>query len=111
MISQWKLWCDAANEKNAGNILTQVRKILPAAALEPSIEPYHKGGYVVSFSIKHTSESWNDYVVEVIAFGQCLGHAWNISGDITLQVDGWSNESRVPGIQSIQWSCDDQYQS
>ncbi|NKB35264.1 MAG: hypothetical protein GKR91_19375 [Pseudomonadales bacterium] len=108
MKSQWKLWCDAKNEKNAGNILSRVQKALPVDVSDKKIEPYQKGGFEVSFSIQHSVKSWNDFVVETITLGQCLGYGWRLTGDITERADGWCNESNLPGIESIQWSCDEE---
>jgi hypothetical protein len=45
-------------------------------------------------------------VVEVIALGQRVGRQWTLSGDILTDTDGWSNESSVSGVRSIQWMLD-----
>ena len=108
MKSFWKFWCDAKNNKNASNLLQQVKRELAVGVSEEKVDAYHKGGFVVSFCVDHDVNQWNDFVVEVIAFGQRVGYGWSLSGDINQQVDGWSNESRISGIQSIQWMCDAQ---
>ena len=111
MKSQWKIWCETKNINTANNLLLKVKKQLSTIVLDETLAPYEKGGFVISFWVNHPCVSWNDYVVEVIALGQSLGRNWGINGDITQQVDGWSNESSIPGIQSIQWMCDEQFQA
>lgn len=111
MKSYWKFWCNANNEKNAVNLLQKVKQLIELEVSEVHVETDQENGYVVSFTLNHALDQWNDYVVETIRLAQNVGYGWVLSGDITSQVDGWSNECRISGIQSMQWICDDQLNS
>ncbi|WP_290523234.1 hypothetical protein [Alcanivorax sp.] len=111
MKSHWKFWCDAKNEKNAGVVLSKLRNSFFLNVVDHTIDPYHKGGYVISLVAAGRATTWNDHIVEVIAAGQTLGRGWTILGDINDQAEGWSNESNVSGITSVQWACDMRYGS
>jgi hypothetical protein len=105
--SYWKMWTEAKSEEKALRVFERVRRNLGREALDRTVEPYPKiTGFVVAFWIELESQAWNDSVVEVIALGQRVGHQWTLSGDILTDMDGWSNESSVSGVRSIQWMLD-----
>jgi hypothetical protein len=105
--SYWKMWTEAKSEEKVLRVFERVRRNLGREALDLSIEPYPKiTGFVVAFWIELESQTWNDSVVEVIALGQRVGRQWTLSGDILTDTDGWSNESSVSGVRSIQWMLD-----
>ena len=105
--SFWKMWTEAKSEEKALRVFERVRGNLGREALDRGVEPYPKiMGFVVAFWIELESQAWNDSVVEVIALGQRVGYQWTLSGDILTGTDGWSNESNVSGVRSIQWMLD-----
>ena len=57
----------------------------------------------MTFWVELESQAWNDSVVELIELGQRVGYRWILGGDILVEPDGWSNESSVSGVRSIQW--------
>ncbi|WP_165248253.1 hypothetical protein [Paludisphaera soli] len=110
--SFWKIWTDARSEAKTLRLFEQVRRNLDREALDRSIEPYPKlQGFVAAFWVEPEGGTWNDQVVEVIALGQRVGYGWRLSGDILTDVDGWSNESNVSGVRSIQLMLDSRWQA
>ncbi|MGX5200616.1 hypothetical protein [Aliikangiella sp. IMCC44632] len=63
--------------------------------------PYHKGGYVCSFSIEENSQSWLETAYATIQLGQIVGRGWILTGSIEEEVDLWSNESCISGVDNI----------
>ena len=103
----WKMWTEAKSEEKALRVFERFRRNLGREARDWSVEPYPKiAGFVVAFWIELETQTWNDSVVEVIALGQRVGYQWTLSGDILTDTDGWSNESNVSGVRSIQWMLD-----
>ena len=105
MKSVWKFWCDAKRDVGATKLLHRVQSRLQVEVSDESIEPYHKGGHVVCFTVNHATADWKEFIFEVIQFGQRVGYSWTLSGDVQAQLDGWSNRVAVSGIQSMQWMC------
>ena len=105
MKSKWKFWSNTKNETKTQKLLDQLSKLIPSEINDKKIEVYHKGGFVVSFVISHNNENWNDFIIEIISYGQEIGYSWILYGDINTECGGWSDESKISGIDSISWSC------
>lgn len=101
----WKFWSDASNESKAGKHLQQVKSRFEVETSNETLEPYHKGGFVFSFETLSLANNWGSFVIETIAMGQKLGRGWTLNGNIYDDPDGWSNESNISGITSMQWMC------
>lgn len=105
--SYWKMWTEAKSQEKALRVFERVRGRLDREALDRTVDPYPKiMGFVVAYWIEMESQSWNDSVVEVIGLGQRVGYQWALSGNVLTDMDGWSNESSVSGVRSIQWMMD-----
>jgi hypothetical protein len=104
MRSLWKFWTDARTEAKALRVFERVQRALGREVLDLCVEPYPKiGGFVVTFWVELESQAWNDSVVELIELGQRVGYGWILSGRVLAEPEGWSNESSVSGVKSIQW--------
>lgn len=103
--SLWKIFCNTKTEEKAIILLNKFKKELKENIEEVITEPYHKGGYVVSFTVRINARSWNDTIVCVVECAQRVGYEWIISGDIMTDPEVWSNKSKISGITSISWMC------
>lgn len=104
MEAWWRVWSDARSEKSAHNVATRLLRQLGRPADQLTFAPYPKtGGWKFSFHTPLVGASWNDYVVDVIALGQRVAYAWELSGDVLEDPTGWSTKSRISGVTHIQW--------
>jgi len=99
-----KIFTDANDYKKSEKVLKWVFDKLGIKGDSPSIDKYHKGGYVCSFSVEETSPSWEVVVIQTLQKAQIVGRSWSISGNIEIELDLWSNESTVSGVTSLQVS-------
>lgn len=100
-IVQIKVFTDAAAAEKAEKILSKVMEKLSLVECETNIEPYHKGGFVCSFFISSSIDSWPDVVLNTINTAQIIGRSWLLTGDINNEIEMWSNESPIIGVKSI----------
>lgn len=98
----WKVFTEAKTQDKAENVFRRILKALSFDYSSKKIEPYHKGGFVCSFTTFPTSKEWPEVVLESLSYAQSIGRSWIISGDIRYELDAWANESSVSGVQSIQ---------
>ena len=98
---QIKVFTDAMTAEKAEKILFKVIEKLSLAECETNIEPYNKGGFVCSFSISSSIESWSEVVLSAINSAQLIGRSWLLTGDINNEIEMWSNESPIIGVKSI----------
>lgn len=104
MHSIWKMWTEARTEAKALRVFERARQAIGREATDRHIEPYPKiEGFVVTFRVELESQAWNDSAVELIELGQRVGYGWILCGNILADPSGWSNDSSVPGVKSIQW--------
>lgn len=96
-----KVFIDAMTAEKAEKILSKVMEKLPLTEFEVSIEPYHKGGFVCSFSISSSIESWPEVILNAINTAQIIGRSWLLTGDINNEIEMWSNESPIIGVKSV----------
>nr|AKN36386.1 hypothetical protein [Vibrio tasmaniensis]AKN37151.1 hypothetical protein [Vibrio genomosp. F6] len=101
MNINWKIFTSASSPAKADKILNNVVAKLEVDCKERSVAPYHKGGYVCSFSIEANSEPWLDTAYSTIQLGQVVGRSWILTGSIEEEVDLWSSESCVSGVDNI----------
>ena len=105
MYATWKLWVNTKSEDTAYTITNRVLKDAGIEALNITIEPYPKTeGLVLRFEVALTSGSWNDCVVEVIALGQRMAREWQLSGDVNVDISGWSTKAAVIGVRAAEWN-------
>ena len=97
----WKVYTAATTSDKANKVLGRVLKVLAVEHSSEKIEPYHKGGFVCSFNTCASAVKWPEIVLESLSFAQAIGRGWVLTGDIQRELDAWSNESTVVGVQSI----------
>jgi hypothetical protein len=96
----WRLFSNAGSEAAARKHFARARERAGLAGVSPLIEPYHKGGFTISFTTRLQATAWAEQVLEALAHAQRLGRAWQIFGDIQAELNAWSNEVAVAGIDS-----------
>ncbi len=101
----WKFFTDVANEKKAAKVVKWVLARLEDEANHSRIEPYHKGGFTISFCTMPSATSWADLVVKALSSAERVGHGWILSGSIAENLDVWCNSPSVPGVISIHVVC------
>ena len=97
----WKLFTSAKSAKSAGKVMQRFIDAMQCEYEEPNIEPYNKGGYVCSFSVGPVATLWPEVVVEALSKAQGVGRNWMLSGDVESELDAWSNESNISGVDNI----------
>lgn len=97
----WKIFTPANTAKKAGTVLNKVIDALEIKYDLPNIEPYHKGGYVCSFVIEEESNNWAEIVYKTLQQAQIIGRSFSITGNINKELDLWSNESLIVGVESV----------
>jgi hypothetical protein len=105
MTVLWKVFTDAGNEQGAARIFKRVLGILGGEISDSHLQPYPKGGFVISFCSSTSATSWPEAVVEVLGSAQRVGHGWLLSGNIAEELDACCNKPRVAGITFIHVTC------
>ena len=102
MIIHWKIFTNTNNENKTKILVGQFVNVLTSVNSNLNIEPYHKGGYVSSFTTSLATSLWSDIVLESLSKAQAVGRGWVITGNIETEIEAWSNEADISGIQNIQ---------
>jgi hypothetical protein len=97
----WKLFTDCKSEKAARRLSFRHFAFIGQEFNFISVEPYHKGGYVVRAVTLLSAHTWQEAIFQALAQAQATGREWIISGDINNEPDAWSNNSAVAGIVSV----------
>ena len=98
---QWRVFTDARTEAKAKTVLAKVLIKLGETSTNAVFEPYQIDGFVCSFATLPKSAIWSEVVLESIALAQSVARSWIVSGDILVELDAWSNDSTVVGVQNI----------
>lgn len=98
--ADWKLFTDAHTTKNAARLGARAIKLLGLDYAEPTVTPYHKGGFTAAFSSQH-SGSWAEIVLEILAAAQRLGSGWTLSGSIVNELDLITSSVRLAGVELV----------
>ena len=105
----WKIHLDCSKEKSAKKLLNLVIKQLGNPPLNPSLQPYSKGGFMVTFELSHSNcNSYSQLVVEAIQHGQKLGGGWLINGNILDDISAvlstnTGSKSFISGLDWAEW--------
>ena len=106
MKANWRVFTNAHNEKSASVLLKRTIETLGVDANETETEPYYKGGFLISFGTVPASSVWSETVVELIVLAEKIGRGWILLGSIVQELNLWSNESTIVGVQSIHLTCE-----
>jgi hypothetical protein len=107
-ISIWKAWLDAHTHEAAERVCSRIQKELGRDMVDLSIEPYHKGGHVASWTHTHDTVDANAVVVDVIATGQRIANGWVLGGSVDDELEGIASVTgrshiSVAGISMLMW--------
>jgi hypothetical protein len=97
----WKIFTDTNTSEKANKVLQKVIAQLQIECKSEKVEPYDKGGFVCSFSSSIEVSSWSQSVLQALFLAQKIGRNWVLSSDISEELDAWSNESSISGVQNI----------
>lgn len=102
MKARWKIFVEAKTEQKADKVIQKFFDQLSLDHTDLEISAYHKGGFAASFTSTLPVENWAETVVITLHEAQHVGRNWILSGDITQELDAWSNDARISGIKSMQ---------
>jgi hypothetical protein len=105
MKANWRVFTNAHDKESARVLLKRTIKALGVEANEAETEPYYKGGFLISFGTVPASSVWSERVVELIVLAEKIGRGWILLGSIVQELNLWSNESTIAGVQSIHLNC------
>lgn len=105
MNAIWRVFADVNSEKKAETVLKNFLKELDATQNDSSIESYHKGGFLIKIEVITKDGNWAQVVLHLLTLAERVGRGWQISGSIQNELDLWTNESNIVGIQAIQLQC------
>ena len=104
-IANWRFITDATDQTKARKVLDWVLAKLESETHQLKIEPYHKGGFTLSFSTMPVSGSWPELVLDVLSCAERVGHGWHLSGQIIESLDASCDKPSVAGVTFIHVVC------
>ncbi len=102
MSIYWKIFTDAGSEEKAEKVASTTIKTIGVIGDNLDVNPYHKGGFTCSFESDPETSEWCNTVLTTISLAQNIGRSYTLNGDISSELDMWSNESTVSGVTNIQ---------
>ena len=69
------------------------------------IEEYSKGGHKCTLVLDVEITPWEHVVYSTIEMAQAVGRNFSVTGSIGDDLDLWSNDSSISGVDSIHLSC------
>jgi len=97
----WKIFTSANTAEKAKKVLRNVTSIVDMNCNTEKVEPYHKGGFVCTFSCVNEGSNWPESVFLALTEAQKVGRGWILSGSIEQELDAWCNESSVSGVENM----------
>lgn len=97
-----KIFVEAKTKYKAEKVVLKLGNLMSIKISEGGIRDYHKGGFVASFNSLITEENWAEAILFTLQEAQNIGDNWILTGDITEELDAWSNNSKISGITSMQ---------
>ncbi len=92
MQSEWQVFLSVSSVAKAEKAIARLSELAHLEFTEPTIEPYHKGGFVAAVSVAHEGTSWPAIVIDVLATAQRAGNFWLLLGDVETELDLVCNE-------------------
>ena len=102
MVVYWRVFVDCKASASASSLSSKLFKLVSRTPTSVAVEPYHKGGHVITATITLVETSWPNCVLEALSLSQKVARGWSITGNIEEELDAWSNESSVSGVTSVQ---------
>ena len=91
--------------KSAEKIVNAIKLLIGAEFQTTEIEKYNKGGHVCTLSAHFQAGQWPETVFGVISMGQNVARGWQITGDIHEEIDLFSSETSISGLQAVNIIC------
>lgn len=101
MDANWRIFVDCKSPVSASALASKLFKLVSRTPASIEVEPYHKGGHLITAAIVLHETNWPLCVMESLSLAQRVARAWSITGSIEEELDAWSNEATVAGIASI----------
>lgn len=105
MQSHWRIFTDTKTPEKALKLITKLKTRLDREPADVRVEPYHKGGHVVSLDLSHDAERWNDVVVDILTCAQTIGFGWSLSAFVQEEIELTTTHTSVAGIKMINCFC------
>lgn len=97
----WKIFIKTGDAGKANRVFKAFTNLLNKDYDQKDIKPYHKGGFTASFITTIPKTGWEEVVFEALRLAQKVGRSWIITGDIETELDVWSNNPKLSGIDGI----------
>ncbi|KPJ91925.1 MAG: hypothetical protein AMJ53_10425 [Gammaproteobacteria bacterium SG8_11] len=104
MKSEWIIYTNAKNEKNATVLFHRFAKQLGGEIEGFQCVAHGGSGFNVNWRMLHKTTSWSELLMEVLQLAQKVGNGWLLTGDVVRQCNAWCNRPRVAGVQTIEWA-------
>ena len=98
---KWILFCLSEKETVAERLIAKVSDHLKVSVIHSKVEKYYKGGLKVTLETDCSEGLWEQKVYEVLLRSQRIGRRWILSGSVSEELDLWSNDSMISGIEAI----------
>jgi hypothetical protein len=104
----WKAWLDAHTVEASQRVCKRIEEKLGLELHELKVEPYHKGGHVVSWVCLHEAPDAAAFMIDVIGCGQQIASGWRLGGSVHDELEGLVSRSgghqiSVSGITMLTW--------
>ena len=97
----FKIFADVNTSDKARKVLHKVLTLLESDYSDEEVKSYHKGGFICSFTIALQTDNWPQSVFQALLMAQKIGRSWVLTGNIAEELDAWSSEPSVVGVQNI----------
>ena len=104
MRSTWRVFTDTTSAEKALKRIEKLTAEFSQRAVDVAAAPYHKGGFIVSFHIEHSFDSWAEAVLEIVTLVQLRGRRLELSAFVQEELDIFA-ECSIPGITHIHCHC------
>jgi len=101
MVATWRIFVDCKSSASASALASKLFQLASRTPGSIAVEPYHKGGHLITAATVLSETSWPHCVLESLSLAQRVARGWSITGNIQEELDAWSNESSVSGVTSI----------
>jgi hypothetical protein len=91
---------EAKSPKIINNISHKIANIL-VKELELNITNSNDNTYCIEKEFKN----WEDCIFETIKISQEIGREWIITGNISHEIDLWTNNPKIIGVKNIEVNC------
>ena len=106
MKIHWKIFTNTNNEDKTKALVARLVNKNKDEYSDLKIELYHKSGFVSHFTTPLASSKWSEVIVESLSKAQVVGRSWIVTGNIETELEAWSNDSSISGVENMQISIE-----